>query len=295
MQDTHTSIAFIGLGVMGAPIARRLRLRHPDISGYDLSSAAQQEAERNGIHICASVAACVRKADVIFTMLPSVAASMQVASEVVQHARRGSTLVELGTIGSEAARENALLAHAAGIAYLDAPVINGGQQGAEAGTLKVLAGGEASVVAAMNPVLRAFSTDTFHMGPAGSAQTMKLLHNMLLAAITAASAEALVLAEQAGIGAERALDILRVSSARSFALEWLFAPAVRNDFSGGAKVDILAKDLHLGIQEASHYEVTSYFAGKATELYDQCREKGWGKSDMSVVLKLLADQQAVPA
>ena len=127
---------------------------------------------------------------------------------IIPPSTRNSGWVELGTIGSRAARDHAQRAEAAGIAYLDAPVINGGQPAAEAGTLKVLIGGRAEVLAQVDPVLRAFSTESMHMGPAGSAQTMKLVNNMLLAAISCASADALALAEHAGIGAERALDIL---------------------------------------------------------------------------------------
>lgn len=228
-------------------------------------------------------------ADLIFTVLPTLKVGKAVMQEILETAASGAVWVELGTIGSAAAREHAGLAESAGLGFVDAPVINGGQQGAEAGTLKILAGGDAATIARVDPALRAFSTETLYRGPAGSAQTMKLINNMLLAAISSATAEALALAERSGIGAKRAFDILRLSSTRSFALDWFFPAAVKGDFSGGAKIDILVKDMQLAEEEAALHEAKVPFVDVTFELFRQCQERGWGTSDMSIVLKLLAD------
>jgi 3-hydroxyisobutyrate dehydrogenase len=283
-------IAFIGLGVMGAPIARRMRQGFNRVIGFDLSPEARSAAVSHGIVAAESVAEAVREAQCIFMMLPKVEIAREVTQEVIAHAPRGSILVELGTIGSEAACQHARWAQEAGHRYLDAPVINGGQQGAQDGTLKILAGGDASDVAAVTQALRSFSTETFHMGPVGTGQSMKLVHNTLLAALTTSYAEALVLAEKSGIGAARALEILKVGSTRSFALEWLFPPAVRGDFGGGAKVDILVKDLLLGQREVERFQVPASMAARATTLYQSCQAQGLGQLDMSAIFKLLSEQ-----
>ncbi|MDO8770079.1 MAG: NAD(P)-dependent oxidoreductase [Burkholderiaceae bacterium] len=286
-------IAFIGLGVMGAPIARRMRAQFAHVIGFDLSPVARADAASHGIVAAESVAEAVREAQCVFMMLPKVEIARQVTQEVVVNARRGSILVELGTIGSDAAREHAGLAIQAGHRYVDAPVINGGQQGAQDGTLKILAGGELADVEAVTPALRTFSTETFHMGPVGTGQSMKLVHNTLLAALTTAYAEALVLADKSGIGAARALEILKVASTRSFALDWLFSPAVRGDFGGGAKVDILVKDLLLGQREVERFEAPASMAARATSLYQTCQAQGMGQLDMSAIFKLLSEQPRV--
>jgi 3-hydroxyisobutyrate dehydrogenase len=289
VHSTSTPIALIGLGVMGEPIAAHLHARFSGVTGFDLSPEARTATRGRGVRVVDDLTECLTGADVVFTILPSVAASRQVLQAALRHASPGATLVELGTIGSEAACEHAAMAAKAGFLYLDAPVINGGQPAAEAATLKILAGGEAAVLQPMEPLFRAFSTDTFHMGPVGTGQTMKLLHNMLLGSIACASAEALALAERAGIGAQRAFHILRQSSTQSFALDWLFPAAMQNDFSGGAKVDILVKDLHLGEQEVARHQARAPYAQTTGALFDACQAKGWGRSDMSIVLKLLSE------
>jgi len=289
MPRKEPTIAFIGLGVMGMPIARRLRSTFARVAGFDVSSEVRSAAARDGIMAVESIAQAVRDAQAVFMMLPKVEIARTVTHEVVAYAARGTILVELGTIGSDAASQHARFAQEAGLGYVDAPVINGGQQGAEAGTLKILAGGDVADIAAIEPMLRAFSTDTFHMGPVGTGQSMKLLHNTLLAALTTAYAEALVLADKSGIGAARAYEILKGSSARSFALEWLMAPAVRGDFSGGAKVDILSKDLLLGRCEVDRFQAPAGMAARATSLYQACQAHGLGNLDMSAIFKLLTD------
>lgn len=289
MQESITKIAVIGLGIMGAPIAIRLQNRFNCVHGYDPAQAARDSATACGVFVAATVAECVTGADFVLTVLPTVDISRQVLEQFLEFGRSGAVLIEHGTIGSDAARRHARLAQEKGLKYLDAPVINGGQQAAQAGTLKILAGGDEQVVSCAEPVLRAYSTETLHMGPVGTAQTMKLINNMLLAAISSASAEALALAERAGIGAQRAYSVLSESSTRSFALEWLFPAAVQGDFSGGAKIDILVKDMHLAMAEASLYSARIPFTQLSSDLFEECRSNGWGLQDMSIVLKLLSE------
>jgi 3-hydroxyisobutyrate dehydrogenase len=289
-KPTDSVIAFIGLGVMGAPIVQRIRAQFVQVIGFDVSAEARADAASHGVVAAVSVAEAVREAQCIFMMLPKVEIAREVTQEVIAHAPRGAILVELGTIGSDAACQHARWAQEAGHRYVDAPVINGGQQGAQDGTLKILAGGDPSDVAAVTSALRTFSTETFHMGPVGTGQSMKLVHNTLLAALSTSYAEALVLAEKSGIGAPRALEILKVASTRSFALEWLFSPAVRGDFGGGAKVDILVKDLLLGQQEVERFQAPASMAARATSLYQACQTQGLGQLDMSAIFKLLSEQ-----
>lgn len=289
----NSSVAFIGLGVMGSPIAGRMGERLERVVGFDISPAAREAVASRGVLPATSIAEAVKGAGCIFMMLPKVEIARQVTLEVLRHASKGALLVELGTIGSDAACEHAVWARASGVRYLDAPVINGGEKGARDGTLKILAGGDVQDVEDATPSLRTFSTETFHLGAVGTGQSMKLIHNTLLAALSCAYAEALVLADKAGVSAQRALDILKVGSTRSFALDWLFTPAVQGDFSGGATVNILLKDMLLGMKEVDRFHAPAGMAARATDLYQACQDQGLGHLDMSAVYKLLRESKVV--
>lgn len=282
-------VGFVGLGIMGFPIAERISNGGASIVGFDRSETVRAAAQQAGIQMARSLEECVNGADALCMMLPSVQVATDVVEQVLQLASSGMILVELGTIGRQTAIDHAGQAKAKNCRYVDAPVINGGREGAAKGMLKILAGGEAEVIEILNPLFRHFSTETFHVGSVGTGQAMKLVHNMLLSVITTGTAEALILAQEMGIKPEIAADVLKVSSARSFALEWLFPPALKGDFSGGAKVDILRKDLGLFQEEARRTTAAAEFSARAASLFESCAERGYGQSDVSIVLKLFAE------
>ena len=136
----------------------------------------------------------------------------------------------------------------------------------------------------VSSICRSFSDGTFHLGPVGAGQAFKLIHNTLLALVAVANAEALTVAEKLGLDLSHTLEILSTSSTRSFALDWLFRPAIRGDFSGGAKIDILRKDMKLALDQGGSVGATMEFAKIATRIFDECSAEGLGECDVSVTM-----------
>lgn len=293
-MTTQQTVVFIGLGAMGQPIARHISDGGYKLRAVDAFPAARRRAAEAGLETFDSAAAAVPGADFILMMLPTVEIAHSVFESVVATADPGATIVELGTIGHETSAAHADVARQRGFRYLDAPVIGGGREAAEESRLKILAGGEDEAVRAAEPLLRCFSTLTYHVGGDGAGQVMKVIHNLLLAGITAATAEALVLAERLGVAPDKAVQILDSSSTRSFALNWLFPPALRDDYSGGAKVDILLKDLRLAIGDIrpAAPEESWTVAERVLKLYERCKDAGYGGDDMAVVYRLLQNDVA---
>lgn len=286
MQQTVT---FVGLGAMGQPIARHISDGGYVLRAVDAFPTARLRAAEAGLETFESVADAVPGADFILMMLPTVEIAHSVFENVIASADPGSMIIELGTIGHETSAAHARAARDRGVRYLDAPVIGGGREAAEEGRLKILAGGDDEAVRAAEQLLRCFSTLTYHVGGDGAGQVMKVIHNLLLAGITAATAEALVLADRLGVEPDKAVEILDSSSTSTFALNWLFPPALRDDYSGGAKVDILLKDLRLAIGDIRIVapEESWTVAERVLKLYERCKEAGYGGDDMAVVYRLL--------
>ncbi|MGY3317335.1 NAD(P)-dependent oxidoreductase [Arthrobacter sp. TE12232] len=282
-------VAFIGLGAMGQPIARHISDGGYALRAVDSFPGARLRAAEAGLETFESVEDAVPGADFILMMLPTVEIAHHVFESVVASADPGSMIIEMGTIGHEASAAHARIAQGRGVRYLDAPVIGGGREAAEDGRLKILAGGDEETVQSADPLLRCFSTLTYHVGGDGAGQVMKVIHNLLLAGITAATAEALVLAGRLGVEPDKAVDILDSSSTSTFALNWLFPPALREDYSGGAKVDILLKDIRLAIGDIRSVapEESWTVAERVHRLYERCQEAGYGGDDMAVVYRLL--------
>jgi 3-hydroxyisobutyrate dehydrogenase-like beta-hydroxyacid dehydrogenase len=289
-------VTFIGLGVMGLPIAKLISDGGYTVRAVDSFPDARLRASEMGLETFATVEEATGGSDFILMMLPTVEISEQVFASVLVSADRGSMIIEMGTIGQHTSAAHAVRARQKGVRYLDSPVIGGGREAAENGRLKMLVGGDESIVLAAEALLRCFSTRIFHVGSGdGVGQSMKIIHNLLLAGITAATAEALVLAETLGVEAEKSFEILQSSSTNSFALNWLFGPALQDDYSGGAKVDILLKDLRLAIGDVamSSPQETWTVAKQVHQLYERCKESGYGSDDMAVVYRLLQNDAAL--
>lgn len=293
-MTTQQTVTFVGLGAMGQPIARHISDGGYVLRAVDAFPAARLRSAEAGLETFESVADAVPGADFILMMLPTVEIAHSVFDSVVAVADPGAMLVELGTIGHEMSAAHAAVARQRGFRYLDAPVIGGGREAAEEKRLKILAGGNDDAVQAAEQLLRCFSTLTYHVGGDGAGQVMKVIHNLLLAGITAATAEALVLAERLGVAPDKAAEIMDGSSTSSFALNWLFPPALRDDYSGGAKVDILLKDLRLAIGDirSAAPEESWTVAERVLRLYERCKEAGYGGDDMAVVYRLLQNDVA---
>ncbi len=296
-MTTSLTIAFIGLGNMGLPMAANLAKAGHRVTAFDLSADAVAKARTQGLQIAASAAEAVEGADVVVSMLP---ASRHVESlflgddGLLARLASGALVIDCSTIAPASAKKVAQAAAARGLAMIDAPV-SGGTAGATAGTLTFIVGGDAAALERARPVLQGMGKNIFHMGDAGAGQVAKLCNNMALGVIMAVTGEALALGVAHGLDAKVLSQMMAVSTGRSWATEvcnpWPGvlenAPASRG-YSGGFGSDLMLKDLGLAVEAAMGIGATIPLGELARNLYAMNRQAGRGGLDFSSVVKLVA-------
>jgi 3-hydroxyisobutyrate dehydrogenase len=291
-----TTIGFIGLGNMGAPMAANLVSAGHQVTGFDLVPGAMEALTTKGGHVVASLAEVAGAGDIVITMLP---AGPQVRSVyldpggVLAGARRGALLIDCSTIDVETARAVAAAAKGAGFDMLDAPV-SGGVSGAEAASLTFMVGGEAEIFARAQPVLAAMGRTIVHAGPAGNGQAAKICNNMILGVSMIAVCEAFSLAERLGLEAQTLFDISSKSSGQCWALTSYCpvpgpvpASPANRDYAPGFTAAMMLKDLRLAQQAAGATATATPLGATAASLYQMFVDGGAGVLDFSGIYRLI--------
>jgi 3-hydroxyisobutyrate dehydrogenase len=290
-----TTIAFIGLGNMGGPMAANLVKAGHAVLGFDLSAASLAVAKEAGVRIEPSAVAAVRDGDaeIVITMLPAGKHVRSVWAELLPVARKGALFIDCSTIDVESSRAVHALAKDAGIASLDAPV-SGGTGGAKAGTLTFMAGGEADAFALGLPVLETMGKKIVHCGGAGAGQAAKICNNMILGVSMIAVGEAFALAEKLGLSHQALFDVASTSSGQCWSLT-TYCPVpgpvptspANNGYKPGFAADLMLKDLKLSQEAASAAGVSTPLGAAATQLYSLYSAWGEGGADFSGIINLL--------
>lgn len=292
-----TTIAFIGLGQMGLPMACNLQKAGYTVHAFDLSSQACTKARELGLRVVASAREAVEGAAVVVSMLPASrhVESLYLGEEgLLAVLTKGTLVIDSSTIAPATVRTVAEAAAARGVLMLDAPV-SGGTAGAAAGTLTFIVGGPASTLETARPVLQAMGKNIFHMGDSGAGQVAKLCNNMALGVIMAVTAEAIALGTAHGLDAKVLSQMMAVSTGRSWATEvcnpWPGAldnaPASRG-YSGGFGNDLMLKDLGLAVEAALGAGAAVPLGELARNLYALNSRAGRGQLDFSSIQQLLA-------
>ncbi len=290
------SIAIIGLGHMGGPMAINLHKAGYATTAFDLSADALAKVRDAGVAIAASAAEAVSAATVVISMLPASrhVEGLYLGDEgLLGRLADGCLVIDCSTIAPASAQKVAQAAQARGLAMIDAPV-SGGVAGATAGTLTFIVGGPAEALERARPVLQAMGKNIFHMGDAGAGQVAKLCNNMALGVIMAVTGEALALGAAHGLDAKNLSQMMAVSTGRSWATEvcnpWPGvldnAPASRG-YSGGFGNDLMLKDMGLAVEAAIGIGATVPLGELARNLYAMNRQAGRGGLDFSSVVQLL--------
>lgn len=293
------SIAFIGLGHMGGPMAANLHKAGHRVTAFDISADALAKAREQGLRVAASATEAVEGAQVVVTMLPASrhVESLFLGDDGLLACLAPDTLViDCSTIAPASAQKVSQATVARGHAMLDAPV-SGGTAGAAAGTLTFIVGGDASVLERARPVLQGMGKNIFHMGGAGAGQVAKLCNNMALGVIMAVTGEALALGTAHGLDARVLSQMMAVSTGRSWATEvcnpWpgvlQNAPASRG-YTGGFGSDLMLKDMGLAVEAAMGVGATIPLGELARNLYAMNRQAGRGGLDFSSVMKVLTER-----
>ena len=288
-----STIAFIGLGNMGAPMSANLVKAGHSVIGYDLLAANAEAAALSGVAIAASAADAVRDAEVVVTMLPAGRHVLSVWGDIVATARRGSLLIDSSTIDVESARKAHGIAADAGLYSLDAPV-SGGVGGASAGTLTFMCGGSEEAFAAAGPVLEAMGRKVVHCGGAGAGQAAKICNNMILGISMIAVSEAFVLAEKLGLSHQALFDVASTSSGQCWSLT-TYCPVpgpvptspANNGYNPGFAAALMLKDLKLSQEAAGAAGAATPIGAHAAALYEAFDAAGFAGKDFSGIVEYL--------
>lgn len=294
------TVAFIGLGNMGAPMARNLATAGFAVRAFDLSAEALQKVADAGLYAATSAADAVSNADVVVSMLPAgkqVRALYMAEQGIAQHLSPGTLVIDSSTIDAGSAKAVGAFLQEQGLSFIDAPV-SGGVAGAQAATLTFIVGGTAADFAKATPVLKAMGKHCFHAGDVGAGQVAKICNNMLLSILMIGTSEALQMGINNGLDPKVLSDIMLQSSGRNWTLE-LYNPCPdilpnapsSNHYQGGFMVDLMKKDLGLAQETAIQSQSVTPMGALANSLYAMLSQQGNGAKDFSSIFDMLQAKQ----
>lgn len=289
-----TTIAFLGLGNMGGPMAANLVAAGHTVHAFDVVPELRDAAEAKGANVFDSAAAAVADADVVVTSLPNGAVVKAVYDEVVPAAKAGALLIDTSTISVDDARAIHEQATAGGLAQIDAPV-SGGIKGATAGTLAFMVGGDDEAFERAKPVLEPMAGKIIHCGASGAGQAAKLCNNMVLAVQQIAIGEAFVLAEKLGLPAQSLFDVITGATGNCWSVHTncpvpgpVPTSPANNDFKPGFATALMNKDLGLAMAAVESSGAKAPLGTHAAEIYSDFAKEHAAK-DFSAIIEALRD------
>lgn len=280
------NIGFVGLGIMGSPMAVNLLKAGYVVTGYDVSAERVGRLAALGGKGATGVVDAVAGADVVITMLPDSPQVEEVAPLIVEYGQPNLLYIDMSTIKPETSRWVARQAAAVGVRALDAPV-SGGERGAVDGTLSIMVGGAPEDVEEARPVLERLGVTIVHVGPAGAGQTVKAANQLVVGGIYGLVAEAIVLLEASGVDPAPGLDVLAGGLAGSRILELKRHTMVRREFAPGFRIDLHHKDMGIALAAAREAGVSLPLTGQVAQLVAAARAQGHGSLDHSALLKVI--------
>ena len=288
-----STIAFIGLGNMGNPMAANLVKAGHQVIGFDLVQENLDQARDNGLSIAASGQDAVAAAEVVITMLPAGAHVLGVYRDILEKVAPGSLLIDCSTIDVDSARQAHGLATEKGMLSIDAPV-SGGVGGAAAGTLTFMAGGSDAAFAVAEPVLDPMAGRVVHCGDGGAGQAAKICNNMILGVTMIAAGEAFVLAEKLGLSHQALFDVASTSSGQCWSIN-TYCPVpgpvptspANNDYKPGFAAALMLKDLKLAQEAAQSAGASTPLGASAMQLYSLFNAAGEAETDFSGIINFL--------
>ncbi|MCP1314903.1 MULTISPECIES: 3-hydroxyisobutyrate dehydrogenase [unclassified Halomonas] len=295
-----TTIAFIGLGNMGGPMAANLSKAGFDVRAFDLSVEALATAKEHGCEVAASAQDAARDARIVISMLPAGqhvrALFVDGEAPLFDVIAPGALVIDSSTIDADTARQVAAAAEQKGIDFIDAPV-SGGVGGAQAGTLTFIVGGTPAQFEKARPVLEVMGKNIFHAGESGAGQVAKACNNMLLAILMAGTCEAINMGVKNGLDPAVLSEIMKQSSGGNWALNVYNpypgvmenAPASKG-YQGGFLTDLMLKDLGLAMDISQQSAAPVLMGSAARALYALHKANGHGRLDFSSLMTFYQDK-----
>lgn len=285
-------IGIIGLGTMGVRIARRLLERGHALTLFARRPEAMEPLLSIGGLAAGSPSEVASRADVIITVVTDTAAVEDVtlgARGVIQGARPGTILIDHSTIEPEGARRIAIALKNRGVDMLDAPV-SGGAIAADAGALSVMVGGEAAALDRVRPVIETYSKTIAYVGPAGAGQIAKACNQICTIVNTLGAAEAMLMAERAGVDPTKVKEVLLSGFGASRMLEMQAPKMIARNFDGKVESRLHHKDIHIVLSMARALGIELPASSAAAEVLEELQRRGGAKSDTAAVFTVIANE-----
>ena len=289
------TIAFLGLGVMGAPMAQHLAAAGHHVIGYNRTTSRADawqsrcaESELT-VTVSADPAAAAANADIVFSCVGNDEDLEQVllgSGGALAAMNKGALLVDHTTVSAKMARRLDEAARSRGIEAVDAPV-SGGQAGAENGKLAIMCGGSESAMARATPIMDCYAARIVHVGPAGAGQTAKMANQMCIAGVLGGLSEAIRLAQAAGLDMDKTFEAISGGAAQSWQMENRWHTMVRDEFDFGFAIDWMRKDLGYALEEARSRALSSPISALVDQFYAEVQAQGRGRQDTSALITRL--------
>ena len=289
-MDDQIKAGVIGLGAMGAPMARHLA--DAGVLGMvwnRTGGKAEALAQETGTEAADTPAQLASACNVILTCVSADHDLLDVVGQLLPGIKSGSVVVDTSTVSPATARQVSASLHEAGASLVDAPV-SGGVEGAQKGTLSVMAGGDSANISRIMPVLEAISASITHMGPVGSGQATKAVNQVMIAGIAEAVCEALALSEKLNLPSERLLSVVGAGAAGSWFLGHRGQTMLEDRFDVGFKLSLLLKDLLICQTLAQELDISLPTVEAAINDYRKLVELGDGDHDISGLIRLKRGQ-----
>ena len=287
---TKKTIGFIGLGVMGAPMAQHLAAAGHDVRVYNRTTAkAEAFVSAHGGTLALTPVAAADNADVVLSCVGNdddLRAVTFGAGGAFGGMAKGALFIDHSTVSAAVSRELAAEADAAGFAFVDAPV-SGGQAGAENGKLSIMCGGSAEAFARAEAVMAAYALRIVHIGGAGAGQQAKMVNQICIAGVLQGLSEAVAFASASGLDLAKVKDAIGGGAAQSWQMDNRWETMARGEFDFGFAIDWMRKDLGLVLAEADAMGRSLPMTAQVNEFYKDVQKMGGGRQDTSALIRRL--------
>jgi 3-hydroxyisobutyrate dehydrogenase len=282
-------VGFIGLGIMGAPMARNLMKAGFEVIVYNRTASKAERLAAEGARKADCLKDLAGTCPAVITMVsdtPDVESLILGENGVLSHLKPGSVVIDMSTISPQATRRIARCLEEKGCQMLDAPV-SGGEQGAINATLSIMVGGDAAIFASCRPIFAALGKNIVHVGGNGMGQTVKLMNQILVVGNLNAAVEALIFAQSQGVDLTKAIEAVKDGAAGSWQLSNLGPRMIQRDFRPGFMIDLVQKDLRLVMEAAETEKLPLPVTSLIHQMYYSLQAAGEGKNGTQALVKAL--------
>lgn len=278
-----TKVGFLGLGTMGAPMAKNLKKKGFEVVVWNRTAARADALRADGIEVAPSPREVASRVDAICTCVADPQALESVSLDLIEHGKRGQLFIDFSTVSVPLIQSLHARCAAKGIDFADAPV-TGSRSGAEKGTLVIMTGCSDATLARASPVFAAVGEKVIHCGAVGSGTQVKLAGNALIAAMLQSFSEGLLLTQKAGVDPKKFIEVVQASGFRSPYFDFKGKAILERDFTPHFTIDLMHKDLSLFLDNAALNRVPTPTAASLRETYNLARAAGHGNADIAAVI-----------